>query len=628
MTCNKISVGSFMFSIVALVALSSPANLFAQSNWASYQLVPMTVYEKKPMKITRWVDETVTEKKQVTSYKPIWQTEKRERKQVVYKPVKETVEREEKVILRKPVVETMYRDRTVKETTYETVTKYRDQEYTVREPVMETEMRTEKYTVKKPVTKKLIEVTKTTTYKPVVDSETRMVPTQVPVIQLGTTPDPDARPKMQMLELGYYTNPETGQTVFRKRGLHWVQPSTGAASVGVIPALVPQQYGKLSFVPETVEKRNPIEITRYVEEEMTREVPVEVEKMVERTETRRVPYEVKVPKTTITTEQIPYKRTTYKEEVVTRKVPYTRSTLKKIETIEPYEVEVPRWITETKEVEVPKTVRRKVEYEIMQDVPKVVMMKIPLDICGNPLAMPMPVQSPVSVSLPAKIVAQPEPNLSAGFGTTLTRRVEQPSLSSDVLGKSVIEKAEASSKTSVKKVGPEPSGYRGTLTEKVETKQLDETSATSIVVPDTTPSAKSPGTSLKSIEKSKSVDETSSFYERSGSVDEITSSSQIRNKIPGASQWRSEKRFGIKESAGRRFVDNPFGEEWAEDTDVESGAATKTLIETSEEVKKKTIEIDLPGATKPDASLLLEATGDEAAADKLFKSAIELNAGT
>ena len=135
-----------------------------------------------------------------------------------------------------------------------------------------------------------------------------MVPTQVPVIQLGSTPDPNARPKAQWLERGYYTDPATGQTVFRKRGLHWVQPSLGAASIGVVPALIPQEKTEVSFEPETTEERTPIEVTRYVEEELTREVPVEVEKMVERTRTRRVPYEVKVPKTTITTEKVPYKR--------------------------------------------------------------------------------------------------------------------------------------------------------------------------------------------------------------------------------------------------------------------------------------------------------------------------------
>ena len=131
--------------------------------------------------------------------------------------------------------------------------------------VYKRQMRTEKYMVRKPVTEKMIEVTKKTTYKPVVKSKTTMVPTQVPVIQLGSTPDPNARPRAQWLERGYYTDPATGQSVFRKRGLHWVQPHIGAASVGVVPALIPQEKMEVSYEPETTEERTPIEVTRYVD---------------------------------------------------------------------------------------------------------------------------------------------------------------------------------------------------------------------------------------------------------------------------------------------------------------------------------------------------------------------------
>ena len=603
-----------MLAIAALAMFTGPANSFAQTNWATY---PKTVYEKKPVKTTRWVDETVTEKKQVTSYKPIWQTEKRERKQVVYKPVQETVEREEKIILRKPVVETLFRDRTVEETTYETVTKYRDEEYTVREPVIETEMRTEKYTVRKPVTKKMIEVTKTTNYKPVVETKTEMVTTQVPVIQLGSTPDPNARPRAQWLQRGYYTDPATGQTVFRKRGLHWVQPSVAAAAVGVVPALIPEEKTEVSFVPETVEERTPIEITRFVEEEKTRTVPVEVEKLVERTKTRRVPYEVKIPKTTVTTEKIPYKRTTYKEEVITKKVPYTRTTLKKIETTEPYEVEVPRWVTRTEEVEVPKTVRRKVEYEVMQDVAKVVMMKVPVDVCGNPVGQATPVNPIVTKKL-EEVEADSAPELSIGFGSTLNRRekISYPpantstgsTTSSDSYGQSFIEKTE----TSAPVESIQRRGYRGTLQERA--KLLDETSARVIKVPDTTPSTSSPGTSLKRLVIPRTeTSSRSSFLERSDSVDEIVSRSQITNRVPRASQWRSENSFGESKLGGRRFSDDPFGEQWERESDTTS----KTLIETSEEILSEPIRV--PSAPRPDDIYQPKATGDESAADRILK---------
>lgn len=637
MSRNNFSTSKFVLSIIALVApafILAPSNSVAQQNWVSYQLVPTTVYEKKPMKVTRWVDETTTEKKQVTSYKPIWQTEKRERKQVVYKPIQETLEREEKIILRRPVVETLFRDKTVKETTYETVTKYRDEEYTVREPVTETEMRTESYTVRKPVTEKMIEVTKTTTFKPVVGSETEMASTQVPVIQLGSTPDPNARPRVQWLQRGYYTDPSSGQTVYRKPGFHWVQPNSTTASVGLARVAIPQEVSKLSFVPETTEERKPIEITRYVEEQKTREVPVEVERIVERTETRRVPYEVKVPKTTITTEKIPYKRTTYKEEVITKKVPYTRSTLKKVETIEPYEVEAPRWITKTEEVEVPKTVRRKVEYEVMQDVAKVVMMKVPFDTCGNRLAMPSPVSSSVAAKMPAAAEVKPATTFSSGFGSTLIRRAE-PLSSTDSpgstgssvsreagpFGESVIQKTETSASVAPPTSAPQRSGYRGTL-ELREPKSRAEASASSVTVPETTPSAQSPRTSLKELE-TKTETSAGSFSERW--EDEIVHRSQITNRVPRASQWRREEPSESSQIVRRRFNDNAFGEDRAVEPDV----TAKKLIETSTPAAEAVEEpISLPAAAKPDTTLQPGPTGDENAADRLFKSAFELGTGS
>jgi len=86
MLSRQIRFYIFAFSI-ALGSVISVANqtAVAQDNCVTYGLVPMTVYEKQPVKVTRWVDETVTEKKQVTSYKPAWRTEKRTRTHVTFK---------------------------------------------------------------------------------------------------------------------------------------------------------------------------------------------------------------------------------------------------------------------------------------------------------------------------------------------------------------------------------------------------------------------------------------------------------------------------------------------------------------------------------------------------------------
>ena len=482
--------------------------------------------------------------------------------------------------MRKPVVETLYRDKTIKETTYETVTKYRDEEYTVREPVVETEMRTEEYTVKKPVTEKMIEVKSTTTYEPVVTPETRLVSTEVPVIELGARPDPNARPRIKWLDSGNYTDPATGLTVFRRRGLHWVQPTLSAPAASLAPALVPQQYGKLSYVPKTVEERNPIEVTRYVEEVKTRKVPVEVKRMVEKTKTRRVAYEVEVPKETITTVPVPYKRTTYKEEMITRMVPYEKTVLKKIETTEPYEVEVPYWISETREIEVPKTVSRKVQHEVMRDIPRTVMMKVPLNVFGQPVGSPMPLDKPAPV-VNTRLESPSGVELSIGTGTTLNRRVEPLDFGS---GKSVLKKPETEDREL---------RYQSEL--KMVEKELDETS---LVVPKTT--TKKPATSMGKLD------------EPTNSPNEITHPSQITNRIPRASQWQSDDPFGdyVDDQGNILSVDEAQGLQL--DGSTPSVVVRKEPVESSPEVKTEDAKVltEVPGASKPELAPPTE-TGDE-----------------
>ena len=584
---SKLNLALAVVVAYAAFAFLTPAESSAQD---AYRVVPMTVYEKKPVTITRWVDETVSQKQTVTKYEPIWQTETRHRTQTTYKPIQETAERIEKITLRKPVVENLTRTVTRKETTYETMTKYRDEEYTVREPVMETRMRTEEYTVSKPVTKRMIEVKKTTTYKPVVGSETLLVPTEIPVIESGTRPDPTARARIQFLQPGYYTDPASGRTVYRKRGLHWVQPTiSDRATVGSVPALVPQQYGKLAYVPETKEERKPIEITRYVDEVKTRMVPFEVEKMVSRTKTRRVPYEVEMPKTVVTTEEVPYTRTTYKEEVITKRIPYTRTRLQKVVTTEPYDVEVPRWISVTKEIEVPKTVARRVQKTYMQDIPKTVMMKIPVDICGNDIGPPQSFPSSVSALKPFKETAT-DPNVSIGVGSTLDKPAPSGNFEPEV-GSSII----------TRRVTPttETQGYRGKLIDDgtfVERapKTLEESSKSILKVDsgfDETPKAK---TEFKEILPNETID--------------------LSPRRPRTSELRSE---------------DPFGEYNLGDS---STYSTKTLVETSKrdevtdfepEVVEPEIETNyaemLESPSKPSGDVEPSLTGNEKAADPQLK---------
>lgn len=410
---------------MTLVVLVSPSLVNAQVVY-SYQLVPQTVYEKQPVTVSRWVDETVMEKQKVTSYKPVWETSTRERTNVSYKPVQTTSEREQRIVTYKPIVETHFHENRIEETTYEMVTEYRTEQYVVRKPVVETQMRSETYTVRKPVTENLIEVNRTTSYKPVVRQQTQMVPMATPVDMMVAVPDNASRPRLQRLTPGYYTDPATGMTVYRNRGLHWVQPTVAVPTVGYAPTLVPQQVDQIEYIPETVESRKPVEVTRYVDTVETRKVPVEVTRYVESVETRQVPYTVRKPITRVRTERIPYTKRTYKEEVTTKKVPYTETTYQRVETVEPYEVKELNWIPETREVDVPRTIRKRVDYQIMRDVPRTIMMKVPVDICGNPLGAPVPVAGQVTIQ-PLATTTTRRPTvtggLSMGSGTTLTRRV-------------------------------------------------------------------------------------------------------------------------------------------------------------------------------------------------------------
>ena len=113
-------------------------------------------------------------------------------------------------------------------------------------------MRTEKVIVKKPVTKEMIEVKKTTTLKPVVKKETQydVVPGQT---LYNVLPDTSRRSRARWLTPGYYTDPVSGLSVYRRGGLHWVQPNA-TVPVGQTPGVaVPREVESTTFEPEVVE---------------------------------------------------------------------------------------------------------------------------------------------------------------------------------------------------------------------------------------------------------------------------------------------------------------------------------------------------------------------------------------
>ena len=141
--------------------------------------------------------------------------------------------REKRTIVQKPITETKYREKRIEETTYEI--DYRDAGRSVcclRKPVVETRMRDEQVTVRKKVTENLIEVQEVTTYRPVVVPETQLVPANVPVSQTMLVNDPYQRSRLRWLSPGYYVDPVTGLSTFRRAGFHWVQPTVGVSGRG------------------------------------------------------------------------------------------------------------------------------------------------------------------------------------------------------------------------------------------------------------------------------------------------------------------------------------------------------------------------------------------------------------
>ena len=316
--------------------------------------------DRRPVTVTRYVDETVMETERRTSWKPVWQTEKRERRTTVMKPVQKTYDKVEKYSVMKPVTETKYREREIEETTYEEVTEMREERRVVQKPVIETEMREEAVPVRTKVTETEMRTENVTVMKPVTVSQTQLTPG--PAVAVNTGLD-SFRPQLQFLRRGTYTDPVTGLNTWRRAGLHWVQPPTAVA----VPTVVPTTVQSTALVPQVVQRSEPVEVTRYVDKVELRKVPVEVRKMVEQVEVRKVPVTVRRPKTVRRVERIPYQETTYKEEVVTKRTPVTETSYEPVEQIEPYEEQTCRWVQKTEEIKVPKAVTRRIDETIYRE---------------------------------------------------------------------------------------------------------------------------------------------------------------------------------------------------------------------------------------------------------------------
>jgi hypothetical protein len=368
--------------------------------------MPHTTYKSQPVNLSAWVNETVMMTEPVTSYKPVWTREKRERRTTVLKPIVQTSEKVERYLVKRPVWETTYEERQIEETSYETVTEMQEQRYLVQKPVVETELREEHVLVRKPVTTTMMQTENVTTLKPVTVAETQYVAGMSLqndlVLQTG-------RNRLRWLSPGYYVDPLTGWTDFRRRGLHWVPDQTLALQPTVAPTLTPQTVLRTSYEPETVQVQKPVQVTQYVEQVETRKVPVEVTKTSSEIQIVRTPVTVQKPVTRIRTEKVPVQTLNYKEEILVRKVPVTETTYQRVEQVEPYDVEVCRWVAETKQVAVPRTVTRRVDYSIDRLVPETTWLQVPVNHWGQVVSKPIVPSSSLSL-----LAASEEPQIVIG----------------------------------------------------------------------------------------------------------------------------------------------------------------------------------------------------------------------
>ena len=356
---------------------------FAQQECVTYKLVPRTTYKTRPVNLSATSNVTVMDTKQVVSYKPVWTRETRQRKTTSYKPVVTTSERIERYLVRRPIIETSLEERTVEETSYETVTEMTEKRYLVESPVVETQMREEKIVVRKPVTTTVMQSEDYLTYKPTTVTETQLV--------AGATIHNDlqlqsGRNRLRFLRPGYYVDPASGLTAYRNRGLHWVRDQNLVLQPTIEPTLTPQQVSRTTYSPEKVTVQKPVQVTRYVDEIENRMVPVKVSTTSKKIHVLKIPVTVKKPVTRIRTEKVPVEEVRYREEVYTRKVPVTSTKYQRVEQVEPYEVEVCKWVPKTSEVQVPRTVARRANYSVDQIYPVTQWIRVPVDAFGNALS--------------------------------------------------------------------------------------------------------------------------------------------------------------------------------------------------------------------------------------------------
>ena len=379
---NRFGFKTTLAATVAIGVFASIAQAQSQlpdgcTQWKTYT---DTIWLQQEVTENRLVQETSYESKEVTKSRPRWISKQKERIVTTRKPVTQTSEKVVSRTVRKPVTTTKTRIEKRIEESWEDVTEMRDETYVVKKPVVETVYEQQQVRVRKPVTRRKVEREEVTVLRPRETTQTTLVPGTL--VLPGTQPY-SARPRPRWLQRGYYADPVTGQQVWRRTGLHWVnEPRYGQTTV---PVVVPQEQTSTTLVPETLVRETPVEETTYIDEYETRKVPVEVERLVTETRTRKVPVTVRVPKRATVEYEVPYSETTYVDETITERIPVEETVMQTVTRREPYTELEATWNDYTETVRVPKTTTKRVPYVSTYRVPYLVEVRVPCDAVGRPI---------------------------------------------------------------------------------------------------------------------------------------------------------------------------------------------------------------------------------------------------
>jgi hypothetical protein len=349
-----------------------------------YRLVYKTVCEQRQRTAYKIEYETAYEERPVTTYKPIWETQVREERYTVARPVTETSEREEVYTVQKPVWETQMRDNSYTRIRYVQETAEREERYTVNHPITETSEREEAYTVLRPV----YETCRTETYtvmRPQTVCQTQMVDQGGFVEQTVMKPEAPAT-RLRWMSGTCAVDPGTGQTVYQRAGLYWVQVPRTTCEVQRVwqPNVVAQQVQQTFMVPQTESRQVPVQTVRYEQEQMVRKIPVTTCRIVQEEVVKKVPYTVLRPVEERVEQQVPVQVCHIVTEQQVRKIPVTTCRMVYEERVVQKPVQVCKMAAMQETVHVQHLVEKRIPVTYTYSVPHVVCYREPIGPCGEP----------------------------------------------------------------------------------------------------------------------------------------------------------------------------------------------------------------------------------------------------